>query len=191
MHLPPARRRRWPLRLLGLIATLALLGSGVAIAYMVGVIPEPASEIETPAAATGGGAAVETGTTKAGLTPAQKVSRKRAVATLTDQGFEPVKLADWRAGDTLRVLIGRDEAGAERAFFFVGRRFVGNDDVAASAALKVTTARDKSVTLGYRLYQPADEDCCPKGETVKVAFRWSDGKLVPAGELPPAAERVR
>jgi len=191
MHLPPARRRRWPLRLLGLIATLALLGSGVAIAYMVGVIPVPADEIETPAAATGGGAAVKTGTSKPGLTAAQKVSRRRAVATLSEQGFEPVKLSDWRAENQLRVLIGRDEAGAERAFFFVGRRFVGNDDVAASAALKVTTARDKSVTLGYRLYEPTDQDCCPKGETVKVAFRWSDGKLVPAGELPPAAERVR
>ena len=189
MHLPPARRRRrWPLRLLGLIGTLALLGSGVAIAYMV--IPMPENEIEAPAA-TGGGAAAKTGTTKAGLTAAQKVSRRRAVAALSEQGFEPVKLADWRAENQLRVLIGRDEAGAERAFFFVGRRFVGNDDVAASAAVKVTAARDKSVTLGYRLYQPTDQDCCPKGETAKVAFRWSDGRLVPAGELPPAAERVR
>jgi hypothetical protein len=189
MHLPPARRRRrWPLRLLGLLGTAALLGSGVAIALMV--IPVPEEEAAAPAAADGG-AAAKTRTTKPGLTAAQKVSRRRAVATLNEQGFEPVRLADWRAESKLRVLVGRDEAGAERAFFFVGRRFVGNDDVAASASLKVTAARDKSVTLGYRLYQPTDEDCCPKGERVKVGFRWEGGKLVPAGELPPAAERVR
>ena len=81
--------------------------------------------------------------------------------------------------------------GAERAFFFVKRRFVGNDDAAASASVRVTAARENGVTLAYRLYEPTDEACCPKGERVKVPFRWQDGTLAPVAAVPPAAERLR
>ena len=52
IRMPPARprRRRWPSRVLGLLATAALLGSGAAIATMV--IPERdvAALPEAPAA---------------------------------------------------------------------------------------------------------------------------------------------
>ena len=129
MRYPPApRRRRWPSRILGVLATAALLGTGVAIATMV--IPKPEQEAaasSTPQAVT------EPAPAKAGLTEAQKAARKAAVTTLNEQGFKPVRIADWHPEHTMRVLIGRDDAGAERAFFFVKRRFVGNDDAAASA----------------------------------------------------------
>jgi LppP/LprE lipoprotein len=187
MGYPPApRRRRWPSRILGVLATAALLGTGVAIALMV--IPKPDEEVAaTPPAS----APADQSAAKAGLTPAQKAARRSAVSTLDEQGFRPVRIADWHPEHTLRVLIGRDDAGAERAFFFVKRRFVGNDDATASATVRVSSARENGVTLTYRLYGDADEDCCPKGERVKVTFRWKDGTLVPAGEVPPAFERVR
>jgi hypothetical protein len=168
------------------LATAVLLGTGVAIALMVIPAPEEEVVVSTPPPA-----AADTAPEKAGLTAKQRAARKAAVGTLNEQGFKPVRLADWRAEHQLRVLIGRDEAGAERAFFFVGRRFVGNDDAAASASVRVATARENGVTLTYRLFGPTDEACCPKGERVKVAFRWDDGTLSPAATVPPAAERVR
>ena len=187
MRYPTARRRRrWPLRILGVLATAVLLGTGVVIADMV--IPKPDEEAATstaPPPATEGAAA------KAGLTAKQRAARKAAVTTMKEQGFVPVRLADWRPEHQLRVLIGRDEAGAERAFFFAGRRFVGNDDAAASATVRVSAASENGVTLTYRLFEPTDEACCPKGDRVKVAFRWKDGTLKPAAAVPPAAERFR
>jgi LppP/LprE lipoprotein len=187
MRYPPApRRRRWPSRILGVLATAALLGTGVAIAMMV--IPQPEEEA-APAATPP--AAADPAPAKAGMTPAQKAARRSAVTTLKEQGFTPVRVADWHPEHTLRVLIGRDESGAERAFFFVKRRFVGNDDATASAAVRVSAARENGVTLTYRLFGATDQACCPKGERVKVTFRWKDGTLVPGGEVPPAFERVR
>jgi LppP/LprE lipoprotein len=187
MRYPPApRRRRWPSRILGVLATAALLGTGVAIALMVIPTPEEEAAVSTPPPAV-----AEAPPVKPGLTPAQRAARRSAVATLDEQGFKPVRIADWHPEHTLRVLIGRDEAGAERAFFFVKRRFVGNDDAVASASVRVSSARENGVTLTYRLFGPTDEACCPKGERVKVSFRWQDGTLVPAGEVPPSFERVR
>jgi hypothetical protein len=187
MRYPPApRRRRWPSRILGVLATAALLGTGVAIAMMV--IPQP--EEETAVSTTPPAEAAPT-PAKTGMTPAQKAARRSAVTTLDEQGFTPVRVSDWHPEHTLRVLIGRDEAGAERAFFFVKRKFVGNDDAAASATVRVSAARENGVTLTYRLFGPTDETCCPKGERVKVTFRWQDGTLVPSGEVPPAIERFR
>jgi hypothetical protein len=187
MRYPPApRRRRWPARILGVLATAALLGTGVAIALMVMPDPEEEAVVTTPEANT-----AKTAPQKPGLTENQRAARRAAVATLSEQGFKTVRLADWRPEHRLRVLIGRDEAGAERAFFFAGRRFVGNDDAAASATVRVAAARENAVTLTYRLFGPTDDACCPKGERVKVTFRWNDGTLAPAATVPPAAERVR
>jgi hypothetical protein len=168
------------------LATAVLLGTGVAIALMV--IPAPDEEAATTATPP---AAADTPAAKPGLTDAQKAARRTAVTTLNEQGFKPVRVADWHPEHTLRVLIGRDDTGAERAFFFVKRRFVGNDDAAASASVRVSATRESGVTLTYRLFGPTDQACCPKGERVKVRFRWRDGSLTPAGEVPPAFERVR
>jgi hypothetical protein len=187
MRYPPApRRRRWPSRILGVLATAALLGTGVAIALMVMPAPEEEAAAPTTPPATANPAPV-----KAGLTEAQRAARRTAVAILNEQGFKPLRIADWHPEHTLRVLIGRDDTGAERAFFFVKRRFVGNDDAVASASVRVAAARENGVTLTYRLFGPTDEPCCPKGERVKVAFRWQDGTLSPAAEVPPAFERSR
>ena len=176
---PPApRRRRWPARVLGVLATAAFLGIGVAIALMV--IPEPAEE-ETPARNTPPSAAEQPEAEKRGLTASQRAARRAAVGTLTEQGFEPVRLKDWRPNNDLRVLIGETDTGAMRAFFFVKRDFVGNDDASTSSRLRVSTVGDEAITLAYGL---------STGETEKVRFEWVDGTLqATGGTVPPSTLR--
>src|SRR3954454_21950415 len=102
MRLP--RRRRWPQRLLGLLATAALLGSGVAIAYMV--LPDDQATAPPPS-----GAAVKApAPSKPTMTKAQKRARHAAVAKVRADGYDVVRLADWRAGPKLKVLIGTTDA---------------------------------------------------------------------------------
>jgi hypothetical protein len=174
MHLP--RRRRWPKRLLALIATLAFLGSGVLIAYWV--MPEQ----ETPATTPQPGAAVKKqAPPKPTLTKAQKRARHAAVAKLSAEGYDPVRLADWRAGPKLKVLIGETDSGAMRAFFFSGAKFIGHDDPATSTSLRVAKNGKDSVTLAYKV---------STGGAEKVRFELQDGKPVATGgTIPPSSIR--
>jgi hypothetical protein len=181
------RVRRWLRRLSALLGTSALLGSGVAIAVMVW--PSDGEEAVVPSApAASGEAAAKPDKPK--LTPAERRSRRAAVATLTEQGYEPVSLADYDAEADLRVLIGR-EGGARRAFFFAGREFVGYDSDFASRRLRVERSGKRSVTLAYRLYRPRDRACCPKGATAAVRFRWDGATLAPSDAVPDASLRLR
>ena len=178
MRYPPAPRRRWPARILGVLATAAFLGIGVQIALMV--MPEPEQE-----AAVGGTTPAPAPSTTvekpAGLTKAQKSARRAAVRTLTEQGYEPVRLGDWRPRNDLRVLVGRSDTGAMRAFFFVKREFVGNDDASSSTKLRVAKVGDESVTLAYGVSTGGNE---------KVKFEWVDGSLKPTGgTIPPSTVR--
>ena len=44
------------------------------------------------------------------------------------------------------MLIGETDTGAKRAFFFVKRDFVGNDDASTSSRLRVSTVGDEAIT---------------------------------------------
>jgi hypothetical protein len=168
-------RRRWPLRLLGLLATAALLGSGAAIALMV--MPErEAAVVPTTPAATPAPVAKK----KTGLTKQQKQARHEAAGTLREQGYEPVRLADWKPAHELRVMVGRADTGALRAFFFLRREFVGNDDPSSSVKLRVAKVGAGGITLAYGL---------TTGGTEKVRFEWRDGQLQPTAAVPPATVR--
>jgi len=175
MRYPPAPRRRWPSRVLGVLATAAFLGTGVAIALMV--MPEADGE-EAPVRATPPAAAAEQPKAKRGLTRSQLTARRAAVRTLVEQGYEPVRLADWRPGNDLRVLIGESDTGAMRAFFFVRREFVGNDDASSSTRLRVAKIGDEAITLSYRI---------STGGTEKVRFEWVAGRLEVTGGTVPAS----
>jgi hypothetical protein len=177
MRFPPARRRRrWPLRMLGFLATVALLGSGAAIAFMV--MPER----DDGAAATRPPAAAKTKPSHAaaGLTKAQKRARHKAVAVLAADGYEPARLADWRPKAALKVLVGRDDQGAMRAFFFSGGEFIGHDDAATSNDIRVAKAGKDSVTLSYRVSTGGHE---------KVTFQLADGDVTAATPIPPSTVR--
>ena len=170
MHYP-RRRRRWPRRILGVFATLAFLGSGVAIAYMV--MPQE----EEPAAATAPKGAAVKGATKTQpvLTKKQLRVRRAAVAKLGEEGYEPVRLTDWRPKAALQVLVGRSDTEAMRAFFFSGGEFVGYDDKATSNSVRVVKAGGDAVTLAYKLSD---------GTTVKIRFEYADGTLTPSEPVP-------
>src|SRR3954453_14158411 len=181
MRLP--RRRRWPKRVLAFLATVAFLGSGVLIAYMV--MPEKDAPAPPATSAAANGPAPKA---KPALTKAQKQARHAAVAKLSAEGYDVVRLADWRAGPKLKVLIGTTDSGAMRAFFFSGATFVGHDDPATSSSVRVVkathltsssgTGRKDSVTLAYRV---------TTGGAEKVRFELQDGKAVATGGTVPAA----
>jgi hypothetical protein len=176
MRFPPARRRRrWPLRMLGFLATVALLGSGAAIALMV--MPDR----DHGAAATTPPPAKPKAKHKAhGLTKAQKRARHKAVGVMAEEGYEPARLADWRPRAALKVLVGRDDQGAMRAFFFSGGQFLGHDDGATSNDIRVAKATKEAVTLSYGV---------STGGRERVVFQLADGDVTPETPIPPSTVR--
>jgi hypothetical protein len=161
--------------MLGLLATAAFLGSGVLIASWV--MPQK----DTPLApAPQPGAAAKKAKAKPALTKAQLKQRKAAVAKLTTDGYEAVSLRTWRPKSELKVLVGRSDSGAMRAFFFNGKTFVGYDDPATSNHVRVVRAGDAKVTLAYRV---------STGGAEKVEFEYRDGSLEHALPVPPSSIR--
>jgi hypothetical protein len=115
-----------------------------------------------------------------------------AAATLVRaHGFTPNNTAEYHPSQTLRVLIGtRTGSGdgyGQRAFFFVGGRYIGTDASEPSAKLKVLAQSDTAVTLAYPLYRHNDPLCCPGGGQATVRFELNNGKLMPIGAIPPAS----
>jgi LppP/LprE lipoprotein len=184
-------RRRWPRRLGGMLGTGALLAIGGWTA--VQVIPSSPGA-ETVAVAPAPAATLEPAAEKAqpaepALTRAQRRQRAAAVDALRQRGYRPVRLAAYDPTHTLRVLIGRGDGG-QRAFFFAGRRYIGNDALTDSARVRLVGSGERSATLSYRLFSPGDQSCCPKGGTVRVRFRWDGKTLDPDNLIPPAASRL-
>ena len=177
-------RRRWPARVVGVLATAALLGAGVVMAQMIASIWDDEDAAEPPAVV-----AAEAGGGEPALTRAQRRARRAAAATLRQQGFEPVRLTDYNPTSRLRVLVG-DDGGLRRAFFFARRRFAGYDAETSSGQLRVVRAGDRAVTLSYGLYQSGDKRCCPQAGTEEIRFVLEDGDVVSRRNVPPAGARV-
>jgi hypothetical protein len=102
------------------------------------------------------------------------------VAKLTADGYGAVSLRSWRPKSELKVLVGRNDSGAMRAFFFNGTTFIGYDDPATSNRVRVVKAGDSKVTLAYRV---------STGDSEKVEFEYSDGTLQHALPVPPSSIR--
>jgi hypothetical protein len=184
---------RWIARVLAILATGGLLAVGVAVVSMIraeadsnaedqALIAEP-TPTPTPKAK-----AKKEQAKRATLTKSQRAARTAAVAELRRQGYKPVRLADWHARQSLRVLIGT-QGGQRRAFFFVGRRYIGNDTTTTSAKLRVGKQDKRSVTLVYTIWRRGDRACCPHGGSARVRFRWQDARLRPQSAIPEAAAR--
>jgi hypothetical protein len=181
-------------RVVGVMATAALLG--VAIAATALVLKAVRGHDENGAALRPAAAPTATPTTEPKprprpLSARERAARRAAADIVRSQGFEPLRLADWRPRQTLRVLVGRQSGGtARRAFFFVGDRYVGNDTAEPSARVRVATQRSRRITLVYDRYEPGDRPCCPKGGVQRVRFEWDGTALRPLDAIPPAAART-
>jgi LppP/LprE lipoprotein len=177
VHMPTRKRRRWPLRLLGFLATVAFLGSGALIAYMV--MPEKEQVAEAPAPQTGAAVKGEV-KAKPALTKAQRRARGEAVAKLEAEGYDVVRLADWKPKAAMKVLVGRSDTEAMRAFFFADGAFIGYDATSTSNKVRVVKANGDGVTLAYKLND---------GTTSKVRFELQGDKPVALDAVPLTVQR--
>jgi hypothetical protein len=160
--------------MLGFLATVALLGSGAAIAYMVMPKEDEGAAVQAPPAAK------PKATPKPALTKAQRRARNAAVAVLAKEGYEPARLADWRPKAELKVLVGRNDQGAMRAFFFSGGKFLGHDDATTSNNVRVVKGEQGAVTLSYRV---------STGGRERVRFTFEAGSLAHTDPVPPSTVR--
>ena len=80
------------------------------------------------------------------------------------------------------MLVGRGEGG-QRAFFFAGSEYIGNDAADDSERIRVVRAGNRSVSLSYRVFKPGDKPCCPSG-SARVLFRWDGSSLTPQNGIP-------
>lgn len=187
-RLPPrSRASRWMTRIVGLLATAAFLGIGVASALMIVPDGDDDSALSAAPAAT----PKKTPTPEATPTPkpkpkgptkAQRAQRTAAVAEVRRQGFTTLKLEDYDYKATLRVLIGRpvgDAAGGSYAFFFLKDRFLGKDSTSPTTKLTVAKKGKTTVTLAYET---------SAGRT-KVRFKLEGEVLQPLDPIPPAGDR--
>lgn len=115
---------------------------------------------------------------------------RAAAEVVRANGFTPNDASEYHPDQTLRVLVGtRTGSGdgyGQRAFFFVNGRYIGTDTKDSSAKLRVVSQNDTSVTISYPLYRHTDPLCCPGGGQSSVTFQLNNGKLAPAGPIPPA-----
>jgi hypothetical protein len=192
----PPRRTRWPRRIAGILATAGLLGVAVLMYTMVapshddaGQALVPDTSAPAPAKAKKhdkSGKAKARKKAKPGLTAKQLAARTQAVSVLRTQGYLPTRETDYNPRRVLRVLVGYrngDPLSPRRAFFFVGKRFIGHDAVGGSTQLRVVKSGKRWVTLSYAVYAPGAKVCCPASRE-KVRFNWTGSALTPAGAIP-------
>jgi LppP/LprE lipoprotein len=178
---------RWSRRLVGLLATAAFLGIGVASALMIlpdskGGAAATAAAIPTPSKTAKPKPTPTPKPKPKGPTKAQRAQRTAAVAEVRRQGFTTLKLGDYDYKANLRVLVGRpvgDAAGGSYAFFFLKDRLLGKDSTTPSNKLTVVKTGKNAVTLAYET---------SAGRT-KVRFKLEGEVLQPVGTIPPPGER--
>jgi hypothetical protein len=175
------------MRFFGLLATGALLavGTGAALTIVTDAKLPTVNSTATPQAPQEQDTPVKKAVKKKQapaapkLTAAQRQARAAAVAMLRGEGYRPVALSDYAAGKELRVLIGKGDGG-QRAFFFAGGKYIGNDASSDSDRITVVRAGNTSVSLSYKL---------TGGKSGRVLFRWDGKHLAPQTAIPPATAR--
>jgi hypothetical protein len=175
---------------MGVVATGALLA--IFVSAVITFMPERREEavVSAPPAATATPAPAKAKPKKVEprFTAPQRRARRAAVTTLSGLGYRPVTLKTYDPDHVLRVLVGKGEGG-QRAFFFVGGRYLGNDAADDSDSIEIARAGNRSVALAYRTFKTGDKACCPSGAKVRVLFRWDGKTLAPQTAIPPSAQR--
>jgi len=186
---------RWAGRLLGLVGTAAVLAVGVVVATMV-VSATDEEAVSTAPAATPTPTPEAAGKRQRAarrLTRGQREERRRAVDEVRRQGYTAVSLDDYKVDHLLRVLIGKPVGTTPpgmRAFFFVDGDYIGQDGTTPSGKIRAGRQLEREISIVYRLYEPGDELCCPKGKETRVHYRWDGEALAPRETIPPPAERL-
>jgi hypothetical protein len=181
---------RWSRRLIGLLATAALLTVGVVSAKMIvpdkddssgaaaTVVPTPAPVKTTKKSAKHKAKAKPKGPTKA-----QLAERSDAVAAIRRQGYTTLRVGDYDFKATLRVMIARpvgDSGGGSYAFFFNKTTPLGKDSTSPSTKITVAKQSTTQVTLAYETSAGRE----------KVRFKLDGATLQPRDPIPPAGERL-
>jgi hypothetical protein len=143
---------------------------------------------------TGGAEATRTGTspdfTKESAS-AEDVNA--AAAVVRAHGYTPNETSQYRADQTLRVLVGTrtgsSDGYGQQAFFFVDGHYLGTDTSQPSATVKVVSQGDTEVALSYPIYRTGDPLSKPSGGEKTVRFQLNNGRLVPLGQIPSATAR--
>jgi hypothetical protein len=158
--------------------------------------PPTTTTATTAPTGTAGGAEAPA-TTRTATEPAfthqetQSEATKEAVSVLESRGYTPSEPSQYHPSQTLRVLVGTrtgsSDGYGQQAFFFIDGRYIGTDTKEPSATVKVLAQSDTEVTLAYPLYRPGDPLANPSGGQATVHFLLNDGKLTPAGTIPPAS----
>jgi hypothetical protein len=114
--------------------------------------------------------------------------RAAAAAVVKSKGYTP-DLRTWDGFFKLNVLIGTYTRSADgynkRAFFFYGRRYLGTDASAPSAALQEVWRDERTIAILYILYRASDPNCCPTGGGKIVRFRWNGKRIAALDRIPP------
>jgi hypothetical protein len=202
-----------PPLLLALTAAIPLSGcggSGSKAASATGTTSARAASTATtaPPAATTRTATTTAPTSTTGTSPAPTTTRtapepaftqqeahaegvQAAAAVVRAHGYTPNDTAEYHADQTLRVLVGtRTGSGdgyGQQAFFFLAGRYIGTDAKEPSASVRVVSQGDTEVALAYPLYRKGDPLSSPSGGQTTVRFQLNNGKLTPAGRIPPAS----
>jgi hypothetical protein len=108
-----------------------------------------------------------------------------AKALVRQKGYDPVVPGDpaQYATHTLRVLLGQKmmhDPFDQRAFFFVGDKYIGTDAMEPSVRFSFVSQEDTTVTL------KDDAMIDPSGGSATVRFHWDGSKLVPLDPIPTA-----
>ena len=97
---------------------------------------------------------------------------QEATATVAREGYDVFNPDTYDPSYPLRVLIGIRQGSAtgyaQRAFFFYGDDYLGNDTSGDSAGIEYAGQDDNTVSLTYKLYQHNDPNCCPTGGEATV-----------------------
>jgi len=109
-----------------------------------------------------------------------------AEKTVQSKGYAPTVTFGYDPKNTLGVIIASGPQKQMQAFFFVNGRYIGTDTKDPSAGITLLGHDDTSATLGYAVYGPNDNLCCPV-KTVKVTYALDNGKLEPQNDIPSAS----
>ena len=160
-------------RMIAVLTTLA--AAAVAASASAG---QPATGAARPLAAGG-----DIGLTRAASSPALR----NAVALVRSKGYTPEDTRQYKPWATLRVLVASATGSAtghnKRAFFFVGRRYIGTATDDARGYLDYVGQTSTRVRLRFGVYGKGSADCCPTSKKV-VRFLWNGKRLVPLDRIP-------